>query len=64
MNHNNLAAAILQCASLGSVLEQHDGEYLIKGEHFTNEEAIKLADWLRCESSMNAWRSIYLPSDL
>jgi hypothetical protein len=59
MEKTNLAAAILQCASSGLVQEQ-----LEEGEHLTIEGAINLADWLHCESSMKAWRSIRLaPAD-
>ena len=55
MEKTNLAAAILQCASSGLVQGQ-----LEEGEHLTIEGAINLADWLPCESFLNAWRSIHL----
>jgi hypothetical protein len=61
MEQTNLAAAILRCASSGPIQQQPErGAHLINGEHLTNEEAIRLADWLRCEPSINAWRRIYV----
>lgn len=61
MEQTNLAAAILRCASSGPIERQPEqAEYLIFAEQLTNEEAIRLADWLRCEPSINAWRRIYL----
>jgi hypothetical protein len=53
MEQTNLAAAILQCAGARQV-ERCD--------RLTNEEAIKLVDWLQYESPMSAWRNISLPS--
>jgi hypothetical protein len=55
MEQTNLAAAILRCVSSGPVHAQ-----LEQGEHLTNETAINLADWLRCEPPINAWRRLYL----
>jgi hypothetical protein len=55
MEQTNLAAAILRCAGSGLVRER-----LEKVGDLTNEEAVNLADWLRCESSIKAWRGIYL----
>jgi hypothetical protein len=53
MEQSNLAAAILHCA--GSCTNKQPRNQL------TNEEAISLADWLRFESSISAWRHISLP---
>jgi len=55
MENTNLTAAIVQCASFGLIQGR-----LEEAEHLTIEGAINLADWLHCESSMNAWRRIHL----
>ncbi len=55
MEQTNLAAAILRCSSSRLIKAQ-----LERDGHLTNEDALSLADWLRCESPLNVWRRIYL----
>jgi len=55
MEQTNLAAAILRWAGSEALPEQLEWP-----EHLTREDAINLADWLRCDSSIHAWRTIYL----
>ena len=61
MGQSNLAAAILGCA--GSTVAWEPKQSC----NLTNEEAIRLADWLHGDSLMDEWRDIYLmpaPSEL
>jgi hypothetical protein len=59
MEQTNLAAAILRCATSGPAQGQPEqGKRRSNGEHLSNEDAIRLADWLRCEPSINLWRRL------
>jgi hypothetical protein len=56
MEQTNLAAVILRLARRELTAGQFDGD----NGSLTEEEAIKLADWLQPVSSLNAWRQIHL----